>query len=369
MAVKASSLSVGRLLQTGREFFTHWAIAGAFIALTGFAPDHWLAHLFTHFSLPPSLRESWLGVVDLRVVLVAIGVAIISWDVLRRNGLATRQRNTGQAVVSAPGEASEAWIVDRHPSPASAAISPGLPDKPSIAVLPFDNMSGDPGQEHFADGMAEDIITALSKVRWFFVISRNSSFTYRGKAVDLKQAGRELGVRYILEGSVRKAGDRIRLTAQLIDATSGHHVWAEHYDRKLADLFEVQDEITERVVAAIEPTLYAAEGIRTRRKPPESLDAWECVIRALSLINSKSKADAASARRMLEKAIALDPGYAEAHSLLAYAIALGVLWGWERREDAIPRASEAAQQALKLDAHDPWAHLVAGYVLVCEKRP
>jgi len=144
-----------------------------------------------------------------------------------------------------------------------------LPDKPSIAVLPFQNMSGDTEQEYFADGIVEDIITALSKVRWFFVIARNSTFTYKGRAVDVKQLGRELGVRYILEGSVRKAGNRLRISAQLIDALTGHHVWAERYDRNVVDVFAVQDEITAQVSAAIYPQLYAAEGVRAQRKPPE----------------------------------------------------------------------------------------------------
>src|SRR5207248_2717598 len=136
-----------------------------------------------------------------------------------------------------------------------------LPDKPSIAVLPFQNMGGDPEQEYFADGMVEEIITALSRIRWFFVIARNSTFTYKGDAVGVKQVGRELGVRYVLEGSVRKSGNRIRVTAQLVEAETGNHVWAERYDRDLADIFAVQDEITERVVAAIEPELYAAEHV------------------------------------------------------------------------------------------------------------
>jgi adenylate cyclase len=142
-----------------------------------------------------------------------------------------------------------------------------LPDKPSIAVLPFQNISGDPEQEYFADGMVEEIITAISRVRWFFVIARNSTFTYKGRAVDVKQVGRELGVRYVLEGSVRKAGNRVRITAQLIEAATSNHIWAERYDRELADIFAVQDEITERIVAAIEPELYAAENFRSQRKP------------------------------------------------------------------------------------------------------
>ena len=195
-----------------------------------------------------------------------------------------------------------------------------LPDKPSIAVLPFQNMSGDPEQEVFADGMVEDITTALSKLRWFFVIARNSSFAYKGRAVDVKQVGRELGVRYVLEGSVRKGGNRLRITAQLVEAETGNHVWAERYDRDVGDIFEVQDEITERVVAAIEPELYAAENIRSQRKPPESLDAWECVIRALSAIGQVTSEARDEAERLCRQAIAIAPGYGQAHSLLAWAL-------------------------------------------------
>jgi adenylate cyclase len=150
-----------------------------------------------------------------------------------------------------------------------------LPDKPSIAVLPFQNMSGDPEQEYFADGLVEDIIAGLSCIRWLFVIARNSSFTYKGKAVDIKQVGRELGIRYVLEGSVRKGGNRLRITAQLIDAVSGAHVWAERYDRDLSDVFAVQDELTATVAGLIEPALAQAEQQRAMRKPPERLDAWE----------------------------------------------------------------------------------------------
>jgi len=229
-------------------------------------------------------------------------------------------------------------------------------------------MSGDPEQEFFADGITEDLLTTLAKVHWFFVISRNSSFTYKGKAVEVKQVGCELGVRYVLEGSVRKAGNRVRITAQLIEATTGHHVWAERYDRDLADIFAVQDEITEQVVAAIEPQLYAAEGIRAKRKPPESLDAWECVVRALSLMNSRTKLDVTAARELLQKAIALDPGYAQAYSLLSYLTTLGAHLGWETRESTLLLASEAAHKALLLDAGDPWAHVALGYALAWGRR-
>ena len=196
--------------------------------------------------------------------------------------------------------------------PAEAAKEPvplPLPDKPSIAVLPFANMSDDPEQEYFADGMVEEIITALSRLRWFFVIARNSSFAYKGRAVDIKQVGRELGVRYVLEGSVRRGGNRLRITAQLVDAATGNHVWAERYDRDLADIFAVQDETTERVVAAIEPELYAAEHIRSQRKPQRSLDAWECIIRALAHVGQSTRAGREEAEALCRRAIAIAPDY------------------------------------------------------------
>jgi TolB-like protein len=154
--------------------------------------------------------------------------------------------------------------------------------RPAIAVLPFTNMSGDPEQEYFSDGISEDLITALSKLRWFLVIARNSSFIYKGKAVHMNQIAEELGVSYVVEGSVRKGDDHVRITAQLNDVGTGSHIWAERYDRSLADVFAVQDEITEAIVAAIEPQLYAAENFRARRKPPDSMDAWDLVMRALS---------------------------------------------------------------------------------------
>jgi adenylate cyclase len=236
-----------------------------------------------------------------------------------------------------------------------------LPDKPSIAVLPFQNMSGDPEQEYFADGMVEEIITALSRIRWFFVIARNSTFTYKGHAVDVKQVGRELGVRYVLEGSVRKSGNRIRVTAQLVEAETGNHVWAERYDRDLADIFAVQDEITERVVAAIEPELYAAEQVRSQSKPPESLDAWECVIRALSLIGQGTRDENTEAEALCRRAIAIAPGYGRAHSLLAFALLRRSDWSGYIKT-IVPEVSAEARSALGLDDRDPWAHLAHGMV-------
>jgi adenylate cyclase len=242
-----------------------------------------------------------------------------------------------------------------------------LPDKPSIAVLPFQNMSADPEQDFFSDGITEDITTALSKVRWFFVIARNSSFTYKGRAIDVKQVGRELGVRYVLEGSVRKAGNRVRITAQLIDAITGNHVWAERYDRELADIFAVQDEITERVVGTIEPQLYAAEHFRSQRKPPQSLDAWECVIRALSCIAQSSLTGYNQAEALCRRAIEIAPNYGQAHSLLAWVLLRRTDWSGDVAS-FVAEAGAEARTALDLDEQDPWAHLTHGLVLYRSRR-
>ena len=192
-----------------------------------------------------------------------------------------------------------------------------LPDKPSIAVLPFQNMSGDHEQEYFVDGMVDDIITGLSRIKWLFVIARNSTFTYKGRAVDVKQVGRELGVRYVLEGSVRKLGDRVRITGQLIDASTGAHVWAERYDRKSDDIFALQDEIALSVVGAIEPSLRRAEVERVNRKRPDSLDAYDLVLRAQPDVYSGMPDRATKALVLLERALALDPAYALAHAFAA----------------------------------------------------
>src|ERR1700683_827690 len=235
-----------------------------------------------------------------------------------------------------------------------------LPDKPSIAVLPFQNMSGDPEQEYFSDGISEDIITALSKLRWFFVIARNSSFTYKGKAVHLKQVAEELGVGYVVEGSVRKSGDRVRITAQLNDVATGSHIWAERYDRELADVFQVQDEITEAIVAAIEPQLYAAEYFRAQRKPPDSIDAWDLLMRALSHFWRVTRQDNVVAQALLEKAIAIDPDYGQASGVLAASHMFCAHMGWADMASVAPIAEKAALAAIRADGEDPWAHLALG---------
>jgi adenylate cyclase len=206
--------------------------------------------------------------------------------------------------------------------------APPLPDKPSIAVLPFQNMSGDPEQEYFADGMVEEIITALSRIRWLFVIARNSSFTYKGQAVDVKQVGRALGVRYVLEGSVRKAGGRVRITAQLIDAITGTHLWANRFDGSLEDVFDLQDKVASSVAGVIEPALQAAEMARATRKPTESLDAYDLYLRALAEANRLSANGMQDAVDLLKQALAIDRNYLPAIALTVWCRLLQRTHGW-----------------------------------------
>jgi TolB-like protein/cytochrome c-type biogenesis protein CcmH/NrfG len=241
-------------------------------------------------------------------------------------------------------------------------------DRPAIAVLPFVNMSGDPEQEYFSDGISEDIITALSKLRWFFVIARNSSFIYKGKSVHMKQVAEELGVGYVLEGSVRKNADRVRITVQLNDAATGSHIWAERYDRGLVDVFTVQDEITEAIVAAIEPQLYASESFRAQRKPPDNMDAWDLVMRGLSHYWRVTRQDNVVAQALLEKAIAIDPNYGQALGVLATSYTFSCHMGWAERTTAVPIAERAALAAIRADSEDPWAHHALGCVYLFTRR-
>jgi TolB-like protein len=199
------------------------------------------------------------------------------------------------------------------PAPAAAETRLSLPDRPSVAVLPFSNLSGDPGQDYFADGMVDDIITGLARINWLFVIARNSTFTYKGRAVDVKQVGRELGVRYVLEGTIRRAGRSMRVTARMIDAATGAHVWAQRYDRNSEDIFALQDEIALSAVGAIAPSVRKAEIERVRRKRPESLDAYDLVLRAQPDVDSGMPEQVTRALALLERSIALDPAYALAH--------------------------------------------------------
>jgi TolB-like protein/cytochrome c-type biogenesis protein CcmH/NrfG len=243
-----------------------------------------------------------------------------------------------------------------------------LPERPAIAVLPFTNMSGDREQEYFSDGISEDIITALSKLRWFLVIARNSSFIYKGRAVHMKQIAEELGVRYVVEGSVRKDGDLVRITAQLNDTTTGSHLWADHYDRGLTDIFAVQDEIADAIVATIEPKIYVAESFRARRRPPDSLDAWDLVMRAISHFWRVTRQDNMVAQAMLEKAVAIDHRYGQAHGLLATSHMFGVHMGWADMATVALVAERAARAAVQSDSQDPWAHNALASVYFSTRR-
>src|SRR6202165_4951120 len=230
--------------------------------------------------------------------------------------------------------------------PIETAQPLALPDKPSIAVLPFQNMSGDPEQEYFADGMVEEITTALSRFHWLFVIARTSTFSYKGRAVDVKQVSRELGVRYVLEGSVRKAGNRVRITGQLIDATSGAHLWADRFEGSLDNIFELQDQVASGVVGAIDPKLLEAEIARAKRKPVASLDAYDCFLRASDLIYRWTNESHEEALRLLYQAIELDPDYAQAYAFASYCY----VWRWStgRLPDAeYGEARRLAREAIK----------------------
>jgi adenylate cyclase len=239
-------------------------------------------------------------------------------------------------------------------------VSP--PDRPSIAVLPFSNMSGDPEQEYFADGIVEDITTALSRFKSLFVIARNSSFTYKGRAVDIKQAGRELGVRYLLEGSVRKSGERMRISGQLIDAASGAHLWAEKIDGALEDVFELQDEITSRVVGAIEPSITRAEITRAQVKSTVNLDAYDLCLRALAAHYSQTPSNFDKALLLLEEALRLDPSYAWVKALSAYIYCLKIGQGWGAPEDE-GKAMVLAREALSSGSDEPKTIAFAAHAL------
>ncbi len=244
------------------------------------------------------------------------------------------------------------------PKPALA-----LPDKPSIAVLPFTNLSGDPEQDYFADGIVEDIITALSRVHWLFVIARNSSFTYKGKAVDVKQVGRELGVRYVLEGSVRKAGNRVRIAGQLVDAVTGTHVWADRFDGALDDIFDLQDRVTASVVGIIEPKLRHAEIERVRRKPTDSLDAYDLYLRALAQFRGSYEGNL-EALKLLHRAIEIDPHYAAPYGLAAWCYLFQRIRGWVPPSDpALAEGIRMAKVAASLGHEDPETLWMAGMAL------
>ena len=278
----------------------------------------------------------------------------------------TKLKNIAEPVRVYSLEVSVAAPLTHAPQAEFATPEPSawlaLPDKPSIAVLAFQNMSGDPEQEYFADGIVEEIITGLSRIKWLFVIARNSSFIYKGKAVDVRQVGRELGVRYVLEGAVRRAGNRVRITAQLLEAESGAHLWADRYDGKPEDVFDLQDQITERVVGVVEPSLRQSEIERSRRKRPENLDAYDLYLRALPHMVSLMPADARIAARFLEDALKLDPKYAAAHAFIAWCHEICFHRGGFNEADNIAGLRHA-RTAIASGTDDATALAVAAFVI------
>jgi TolB-like protein/DNA-binding winged helix-turn-helix (wHTH) protein/Tfp pilus assembly protein PilF len=236
-----------------------------------------------------------------------------------------------------------------------------ISQRPSVVVLPFANLSGDPEQDYFADGLTEDITTALSLWHSFPVIARGSAFAYKGQSPDLRKVGKDLGARYVVEGSVRKSGNRVRITAQLIDTESGHQVWAGRYDRELTDIFALQDEITERIAAIVEPAIASSERNRLSTRPPKDLNAWDLCIQGYSLIYQGTKKGNEQARELFERAIALDPNYARAWTGLAYTYSRDFrLWRADARETTAKKTLECARQAVRLDDADSEAHLMLG---------
>jgi TolB-like protein/DNA-binding SARP family transcriptional activator/tetratricopeptide (TPR) repeat protein len=285
---------------------------------------------------------------------------------------AWRAARNGQARVLLPGEAAPT-----SPQPPSGPVETGIPSaavtavlaRPAVAILPFANLSGDAEQEYFADGMSEDLITALSHWRWVPVISRNSTLAYKGRAIDVTQIGRELNARYLLEGSVRRANDCVRIAAQLIDAETGHHLWAHTYDRRLGDVFELQDEITRTIVGAIEPQLSRAEQQRALRKRPENLDAWDLSLRALFHLRRGAKQDLAEAERLLTEAARMDSTASYTQSLIALCRFTDALGGWTRNPAcALASTHAAAKEAVALDETDWLAHALLGIALLWTQR-
>jgi adenylate cyclase len=311
---------------------------------------------------------------SVRAYRVVADVTSVSASAQQRRKRVLSKRTVIGAVAAAVVLVAVVGIYAYHhtPAPATApgasAVALPLPDKPSIAVLPFVNMSEDPKQEYFSDGMTEDVITSLSKLSGLFVIARNSVFTYKGRVVKPEQVSRELGVRYVLEGSVRKADKQVRITAQLIDASTGYHLWAEHYDGDLKDVFALQDGVTQKIVTALSPKLTAGEESARGRRETTNVEAYDLVLRGVSLLSQGRKASILMARQMFEQAIVLDPNYAKAYARLAWTYFLDWLNQWTPGRSSLNRALEAAKKAVAVDESSAEAHLTFGWNLLWTRQ-
>jgi adenylate cyclase len=347
-------------------------VGGAWVALQG------IEALVSVLSLP-----EWIPAFAL--VLLIVGLPIVLATAFVREG-AEEEETSGEAetgtglrrlwvVLATTGSvlvllAIAAWVTWPRPlgllidvaGVSGPPVDPSLPEKPSIAVLPFENMSADPEQEYFADGITEDLTTELARIQHLFVISRNSAFTYKGKPVKVEDVGRELGVRYVLEGSVRKAGDHVRITAQLIDATTGGHLWSERYDRDLSEIFVLQSEIAEEVLIAVDLEIQAAERQRLSRKSSEELTTVDALWKGFYHLNRLTRKDNEEARRLFERVLDLDPGHADAHAHLGNTYLVEFAHGWSSDAKLLDMAEELARRAIALDDSQPGGHQVMGWV-------
>ena len=344
---------IKHIWHTGREFLTHWAVAGIVVAVTGVAPDHWMARLVDDLHIPDGALHLWSADVDLRWVLLGLGLTVVVGDIGWRRIHPIRQEPAPPVLL--------------------AAEKLQLPDRPSIAVLPFANLSGDASQDYFADGITEDIITELSRFRALFVIARNSTFTYKDKPADVRQVARELGVRYVLEGSARKVGNRARVSAQLVDATTGNHLWAEHYERTFEDVLGVQEDITRGIVASVAPEVELAQMANARRPIPNVTTdqlTWRAHGMLTEAVRQGRSALAMQAIDLVRQAIAADPASLGGHNVLAWAHWSCHLYRWGPDPANALLAMEAAiEQMQRINALDHRTLTIAGVLRVVRGDP
>ena len=344
-------VAIKKIWHAGREHITEWAGAGIIIALTGATPDHWVAGLFHGLHIPEGASHLWSANIDLRWVMIGLGLTLVAGDIAWR-------RTRPAAIVQTAGEASG---------------SLPLPSKPSIAVLPFANLSDDPAQEYFSDGITEDIIIELSRFRALFVIARNSSFTYKGKPADVRQVARELGVRFVLQGSARKADNRARVSAQLVDATTGDHLWADHYERTLDDVLSVQEDITRGIVSAVAPEVELAHMAHARSPRPNDT-AEQLTWRAHGLMTEAVRQGkptlALQAIDLVRQAIATDPTALGAYNVLAWSQWSCHLYRWgPQPETALATMESAVEQMQRINALDHRTLTVAGVLRIAHGQP
>ena len=365
--------------------FTSWAAVGTIVALTGFGPEHWFTAAFRYVEMPQAglVWPLWL---DIRALIVSIGVAIVVADVLVRRmhrqkavtgpegaeGPSPRSGQATRILRSRPGDERTAGdMAARTTDQGSPSVAPSLPDRPSIVVLPFANMSRDLEQEYFSDGISDDIITDLSKVSGLFVIARNSAFVYKDKAVNVPQVCRDLGVRFALEGSIRRAGNRVRVTAQLIDGSTGGHLWAERYDRDLTDIFEVQDDVTREIVGALQVKLSDAEKFHLAGAGTRNMEAHDLFLKGRELMLGLKKDRETFDRWMacFRRGIELDPDYSAAYAGLSMGYSLDHQNRWsDKPELSLGEAERFAEVAIAKDDKNPFAHHAASIAAMSRKN-